>query len=277
VLTQQHYRRIVRKTAYNQRNSLSMHSRHTGWILCAAAIFVACGSRPTPQPPASLTVAAAANLTDVFAEIGRAFKAKTGTEVIFSYGPTAELAQQIYHGAPFDFFAAADTEHVDALVTSRKLTADSRAVYAVGQLALWIPKGEQSGIRELKDLARQQVRFISVAQPELAPYGHATIEALKNSHLWEAVQPKVVYANSISQAKQMAASGNADAAFTAFSLVLHDGGTVLKIDPHLYHPIEQAAAIVASSARTEEAKQFRSLLLGAEGRTILSNNGYLLP
>ena len=119
---------------------------------------------------------------------------------------------------------------------------------------------KSTGIRELKDLATKQVRFISVAQPELAPYGQATIEALKNSHLWEAVQPKVVYANSISQAKQMAASGNADAAFTAYSLVLHDGGTVLKIDPRLYHPIEQAIAIVARSPRIEEAKQFRSFL-----------------
>jgi molybdate transport system substrate-binding protein len=222
-------------------------------------------------------VAAAANLTDVFAEVGRAFKAKTSIDVVFDYGPTAELAQQIDNGAPFDLFAAADTEHVDSLVTSRKLTAASRAVYAVGQLALWIPKGEQSGIRELKDLARQQVRFISVAQPELAPYGQATIEALKNSHIWEAVQAKVVYASSISQAKQMAASGNADAAFTAYSLVLHDGGTVLKIDPYLYHPIEQAIAIVARSTRIDEAKQFRSFLLGSVGRTILANSGYLLP
>jgi molybdate transport system substrate-binding protein len=61
---------------------------------------------------------------------------------------------------------------------------------------------------------------------------------LKNAGLWEAVQPKVVYANSISQAKQMAASGNADPAFMAYSLVLHDKGTVLKIDPHLHRPIE---------------------------------------
>lgn len=254
-----------------------MHSRDTGWILCAAALLGSCGSRPTPEPPATLTVAAAANLMDVFAEVGRALKTKTGIEVVFSYGPTAELAQQIDNGAPFDLFAAADTEHVDSLVKSQKVTADSRAVYAVGQLALWIPKSEQSGIRELKDLARRQVRFISIAQPELAPYGQATLEVLKNSHIWEAVQPKVVYANSISQAKQMAASGNADAAFTAYSLVLHDGGTVLKIDPHLYHPIEQVIAIVAASPRIEEAKQFRSFLLGPDGRTILAKSGYLLP
>jgi ABC-type molybdate transport system substrate-binding protein len=51
----------------------------------------------------------------------------------------------------------------------------------------------------------------------------------------------------------------------------------LKIDSHLYKPIEQAMGVVAASAHMEEAKQFRSFLLSAEGRTILAKNGYLLP
>jgi ABC-type molybdate transport system substrate-binding protein len=51
----------------------------------------------------------------------------------------------------------------------------------------------------------------------------------------------------------------------------------LKIDPHLYHAIEQALAIVASSSRVHEANQFRSFLLDDEGRAILAKNGYLLP
>jgi len=140
------------------------------------------------------------------------------------------------------------------------------------------PKGEQSAIRDLNDLAKQQVRFISVAQPELAPYGQATIEVLKNSHLWEAVQPKVVYANSISQAKQMAGIGKCRCGVHRYSLVLRDRGTVLKIDLHLYHPIEQAIAIVARSARIEEAKQF-SLISPRfwKAGPILANSGYLLP
>jgi len=198
-------------------------------------------------------------------------------DVVFSYGSTAQLAQQIENGAPFDLFAAADTEHIDNLVSARKLTGDSRAVYALGQLALWIPDGERSGIRELQDLAKQPVHFIAVAQPQLAPYGRATTETLKNAALWEVTQPKIVYANSISMAKQMAATGNAEAAFTGYSLVLHDKGTVVKIDPQLYNPIKQALAIVASSERIEEAKQFRSFLLGPEGRAILTKSGYLLP
>jgi molybdate transport system substrate-binding protein len=251
--------------------------RHAGWVLCGVAFLGSCNARRDLQSATKLTVAAAANLTDVFGEVGRGFKAKTGVDVVFSYGSTAELAQQIENGAPFDLFAAADTEHVDSLVSTRKLTGDSRAVYALGQLALWIPDGQRNGIRELRDLSKQPVRFIAVAQPQLAPYGQATIEALKSAGLWEATQPKIVYANSISMAKQMAATGNADAAFTAYSLVLHEKGTVLKIDPHLYHPIEQALAVVASSGRIEEAKRFRAFLLGAEGRMILAKSGYLLP
>jgi molybdate transport system substrate-binding protein len=222
-------------------------------------------------------VAAAANLTHVFGQVASAFQAKTGVEVVFSYGSTAELATQIDNGAPFDLFAAADTEHVDSLVKTRKLTSDSRAIYALGQLALWMPEGQQSGVRELKDLAGKQIRFIAIAQPELAPYGAATVEVLKGAGLWDAVLPKLVYGTSISMAKQFAASGSANAAFTAYSLVLHEKGTVLKIDSHLHKPIEQAMGIVAASSHLKEAQQFRAFLLGDEGRRILANGGYLLP
>ena len=252
-----------------------MRLRYTGWVLCATALLGSCSaSRPADV---KLTVAAAANLIDVFAQVGRAFQAKTGVQVIFSYGSTAQLATQIENGAPFDVFAAADVEHVDALVARKKLTADSRAIYALGQLALWIPDGEKSGVHELKDLAGPQIRFIAIAQPDLAPYGAATVEVLKGAGLWDRVQPKLVYGTSISMAKQFAASGSVNAAFTAYSLVLHEKGTVLKLDPNFYKRIEQAMGIVAASAHLEEAKQFRSFLLGAEGRTILGNNGYLIP
>jgi len=241
-----------------------------------AALLSGCGSHP-PAVKEKLIVAAAANLTNVFDEIGRAFTAKSGNEVIFSYGATAQLAKQIENGAPFDLLAAADVEHVDTLVTERKLLADSRAVYALGQLALWIPNGEQSGIHELKDLASKKVKFIAIAQPDLAPYGQASVEALKNAGLWDSLQSKVVYGGSISQAKQLAGSGNADAAFTAYSLVLKDKGTVRKIDAAQHHKIEQSLGIVTASPRIEEAKQFRAFVLGAEGRAILERSGYLLP
>lgn len=254
-----------------------MQFRNAGWILCTAALFGSCGARHTAETASKLTVAAAANLRDVFGEIERTFHARTGVEVIFSYGSTAQLAEQIENGAPFDVFAAADTEHIDSLLTKQKVVADSRAVYALGQLALWIPKGEPSGVRTLKDLTGSQIRYIAVATPELAPYGQATLEALTAAGLLEILRPKFVYAPNINLAKQLATSGNAEAAFTAYSLVLHDQGTILKVEPQLYRPIEQAVAIVASSGRMNEANQFRSFLLGPEGQAILTKSGYLLP
>jgi molybdate transport system substrate-binding protein len=252
-----------------------MDLRRAGLIAIAAALLSSCAGRPVQG--GKLTVAAAANLMSVFGDVGRAYEARTNAEVVFSYGSTAQLAQEIENGAPFDLFAAADTEHVDALVASGKLAADSRAVYALGRLALWIPQGEKQGIRELKDLAGEQVRYIAIARPELAPYGQAAAEALKRSGLWETVQSKIVYGNSVNMAKQMASSGNADAAFTAYSLVLHEQGSIVKVDPGLYDPIEQALAIVTSSPRIEQARQFRAFLLSAEGRAILAKAGYLAP
>jgi molybdate transport system substrate-binding protein len=246
-------------------------------VLCAQVVcttVLLCSCR---QPASdSLTVAAAANLIDVFDEVGRTFKANTGIDVVFSYGSTAQLAQQIEHGAPFDVFAAADTEHVDSLIARKILTADSRAVYALGQLVLWIPN-EASGVRTAQDLTGPGVRFIAIAQPELAPYGRASVEALKHLGLWDAVRSKVVYATNINQAKQMAQSGNADATFTAYSLVLHEHGTIAKIDPAQYQRIEQGLAIVAASPRGQLAKRFREFLLGMEGRGILGRSGYVLP
>jgi molybdate transport system substrate-binding protein len=244
------------------------------WLLGIVAGLASCGGKPV-APPTELTVAAAANLSDVFGDFAKTFTAKTSLEIVLSFGNTAQLAQQIDNGAPFDVFVGADTEHVDALVQSGKLVADSRAVYARGQLALWIPK--EIDVRELTDLRSPKVRFIALAQPELAPYGRAAVEALKTAGLWDQLQSKFVYANSISAAKQLAESGNADAAFTAYSLVLHDSGTVLKIDAGLYRPIEQALAIVSASPHLAEARQFHSFLLGPEGRAILAKNGYLLP
>jgi molybdate transport system substrate-binding protein len=245
------------------------------WLL-AVSIWLACSCGPHTER-SNLTVAAAANLTGVLDQIAGAFQAKTGIAVVISYGSTAQLSQQIENGAPFDVFAAADTEHVDQLIAKGKIALDSRAVYARGALALWVPKGEHLGVRTLGDLAGEQIRFIALAQPESAPYGRAALEAMATAGLWGKLQPKLVYASNISLSRQFAATGNADAAFTAHPLVLKDTGTVIKVDPKLYRPIDQALGVVASSMQPERASQFAAFLLGSEAKEIFRENGYEFP
>jgi molybdenum ABC transporter, periplasmic molybdate-binding protein len=243
------------------------------WTLKVALLAAICGiCCKKPERPA-LTVAAAANLTGVFEEIGRAFTKETGIRVVFSYGSTAQLAQQIENAAPFDVFAAADTEHVDQLIGSGKILRESRVVYARGQLALWDPRGV---VREVADLSAESIRFVAIAKPEAAPYGAAAVESLKRLGIWEKVQPKVVYASNINTAKQYASTGNADAAFTAFSLVLREKGRIIVVDERLHRPIDQAVGIVAESARRDDGQRFISFLSGEKGRGALARFGYLV-
>lgn len=246
--------------------------------VCALVLVAGWGGGCSrPEAAGDITVAAAANLTGAFAEIGQRFTRETGIRVVYSFAATTVLARQIENAAPFDVFASADTDQVDTLVRSGKLAPGSRAVYARGQLALWVPQPERIRIREWKDLAGPQVRYVSVASPSVAPYGQAAVDALRAAGLWEAVKPKIVYGNNISQAKQLAASGNADAALTAYSLVFREPGMVLPVDGKLHQPLDQALGILTESKKQRAARQFTAFVLGPEGRSILSRYGYRFP
>jgi molybdate transport system substrate-binding protein len=237
-------------------------------------VVLACGvaCRKAEQP--DLTVAAAANLIVAFAQIGQAFTQQTGIRVVFSYGSTAQLAQQVENAAPFDVFAAADTVHIDQLVRGGKILRESCVVYARGRLALWDPHGS---VKNLADLTEPSIRFVAIAKPESAPYGEAAVESLKSLGIWDKVQPKVVYANNINMAKQYAATGNADASFTAYSLVQRESGHVIIVDEKLHQPIDQTVGIVSASARKAEAQRFVSFLTSKEGCSILERFGYEVP
>jgi molybdate transport system substrate-binding protein len=91
------------------------------------------------------------------------------------------------------------------------------------------------------------------------------------------VQPKIVYGNNISQAKQLASSGNADTALTAYSLVFRESGAVIPVDGKLHRPLDQALGILTTSAKQRQAAQFTAFVLGPEGRSILSRCGYRFP
>jgi molybdate transport system substrate-binding protein len=235
-------------------------------------VLVGCG-RDGPGKP-EVTVAAAANLTDVFQRIGPRFEAETGIHPVFSFASTAQLARQIESFAPFDVFAAADSEHVDQLDREGLLLAGSRAVYARGVLALWIPPGSRAHINRIEDLALPEVRVIAIAKPELAPYGQAAVDSLARLGIWQKVQPKVVFAENINMARQYGAAGNADAVFTAYSLVLRESGKVIRVDESLHQPMDQELGVVAKSEHPDAAKKFAGFLLGKEGKEIFASHGY---
>ena len=244
-------------------------------ICCIGAMLEACG-RTAPPLQAELHVAAATNLTSALSDIDAAFEKSAGIRIVPSYGATALLTQQIVNGAPYDVLLAADTDHVDQLIKSGDALADSRAIYARGRLVVWAPK--RPDFRTLADIVGPNVLGIIIAKPELAPYGAAAVEAMKNAGLWEKIQSKnVVYAPSVSAAKQYVDTGNGDAAFTAMSLIIDQPGNYFLVDEKLYHPIDQALCITKNTKELSAARSFTAFLASDAASAIFRRNGYDRP
>jgi molybdate transport system substrate-binding protein len=253
-------------------------------VFAAGLAILTCARPAAPAADeAELHVAAAANLTQVLPELAAVFERESHIHVVPSYGATAQLTQQAESGAPWDVFLAADTEHVDELVTKGLADASTRAVYARGKLVVWVPK--RPDLRSLDQLAGPDVRFIVVAKPELAPYGEAAVETLKSAGLWDKTSAKIVYAPSIAIAKQFADTGNGDAAFTALALVVNPAdkdakgavGNYFPIPENLHKPIDQAMCVMKSSTQARSAQAFFAFMKGASARAVLERYGYAQP
>ena len=103
------------------------------------------------------------------------------------------------------------------------------------------------------------------------------METLKSAGIWDQVQSKIVYAENISMARQYGDSGNADAVFTAYSLVLKEAGTILQVDEKLHQPLQQELGVVAASTHQSAARKFTDFLLKGTGKDLLRQYGYRFP
>ncbi len=250
--------------------------------LTAVLLFVLiAGCRPPAPQPITLTISAASDLTYAFQEIGQRFQAETGHQVVFNFGSSGQLAQQIEQGAPVDVFAAANAGFIDELEKEGLILPDTRQIYGQGRIILWTRADSPLTITRLEDLARPEVRRLAIANPDHAPYGMAAREALQAAGMWEAVQPKLVLGENIRQALQYAETGNVDAAIISLSLSLPaaggEQGRWTLIPAELHRPLDQTLAVIKTTPHEAAARAFAVFVTGPQGREILSQYGFIQP
>ncbi len=227
--------------------------------------------------PITLLVSAASDLTFAFQELGPLFEHATGTKVIFNFGATGQLAQQIERGAPVDLFAAANLAFIDLLEAQGLIIPDSKMPYARGHLTLWTRTDSPLHLTRLEELAQPEVRRIAIASPTHAPYGMAAREALQSVGLWTQLQPKLVMGENIRQTLQYAATGNVDAALVALSLSVQHPGRWVRIAEHHHRPIIQTLAVLKRTRHEVQARQFAMFITGTQSRPIMQKYGFVLP
>lgn len=230
------------------------------------------------KPP---IVAAASDLKFALTEIAARFKADTGREVALNFGSSGNFARQIQQGAPFELFMSADEDFVFRLADAG-LTRDRGALYAIGRIVLYVPKGSDIALdAQLRGLRTGwgQVRKFAIANPEHAPYGRAAREALRALGLWDLVQPKLVLGENIAQAAQFVTTRSAEAGIIALSLAvapeLQRQGTHLLLPDTLHAPLRQR--MVLTSRAGDTATMFYRYLQQPAARAILGNYGFTLP
>jgi molybdate transport system substrate-binding protein len=235
---------------------------------------------PAQKPP---TVAAAANLNFALKEIADAFERARGARVELVFGASGTLTRQIRDGAPFELFLAADEEFPNQLAAAG-LTRDAGAVYAIGRLVVFAPDGSPLTVDErLEGLARLAkaggVTRFAIANPEVAPYGKAAEAVLRKRELWDTIRPRLVLGDTIAQAAQFAATGNAVGGLLAYSLVLApdfgDRGTYAVISDADYPPLRQRMVVLKRASPT--AVRFYEHVLSDAARAILRKHGYAVP
>ncbi|NTV11292.1 MAG: molybdate ABC transporter substrate-binding protein [Zoogloea sp.] len=240
--------------------------------LLASLLFASCLAHAD-----EVQVAVAANFTAPMQKIAAQFEKDTGHKAVLSFGATGKFYAQIKNGAPFEVLLAADDETPLKLEKEGAALAGSHFTYAIGKLVLWSTK---SAIVDNKGEVLRRAGFdhLSIANPKLAPYGAAAVEAMKALGVYDHLAPKFVQAENIAQAYQFVATGNALLGFVAMSQVFDDGqlksGSAWVVPANLYTPIRQDAVVLDKGKGKPAAEALMKYLKGSKARAVIKSYGY---
>ena len=171
----------------------------------------------------NISVAVAANFISAFKEMAADFEAKTKIKVEGTFSSTGNFYNQITNGAPYDLFLSADEERPALL--NKDGVADAPFIYAKGQAILWSANKDFCKAKTWQGaLKNNKIQKIAIANIKTAPYGTAAKEALEKSGMWDALQSKLVYAETIAQSFQYASTSAVDAGFCAMSATVSTEG-----------------------------------------------------
>ena len=249
-----------------------------GVLLCFG---LATASTALAQKPP--IVAAASDLKFALEEVAKQFTAGTGERVELVFGSSGNLTRQLLDGAPYELFLSADEAFVDKLADAG-LTRDRGVLYAVGRIVLFAPHGSPLSVDERLDglralVGRGGVTRLAIANPEHAPYGRAAEAALRASRLWGPLRPSLVLGESVSQAAQFAATGNAVGGIIAYSLVLaaplRDQGSYALLPESLHPPLQQRMVLMKTAG--DVAARFYAFVQQPASREVLRRYGFAVP
>ncbi len=237
---------------------------------------LACQPAPVDQTSTqSLTVFAAASLTESFSELAALFEAShPNVDVILNFAGSNTLRAQIENGAPADVFASANTKEMDALVASGLIPADAPQTFLHNRLVIIAPADNPTNLTTFDDLARPNLKLVFAA--EEVPVGRYTRQMLTNvgSEFSENVLANVV--SNESDVKQVVAKiqlGEADAGIVYASDAVA-APELVEIEIPAEYNVLATYPISPLTTDSPLAEEFVHFVLSPEGQAVLEKWGF---
>jgi molybdate transport system substrate-binding protein len=255
-----------------------MTTRRAVMVLGAALAMFLSGVSAAAQAQ-TLTVSAAASLTNALKEVGSKFEAeRPGVKLQYNFAASGVLIQQISQGAPVDLFISADQETMARGVEQKLLDPATQRDFAANTLVLITPLAGAPALKSLADLNTDAVKRIAIGKLATVPVGRYTKQALEANKLWTAVEPKLVYADSVRQVLDYVARGEVEAGFvyrTDAALMPDKVKIVLQTNDHT--PVRYPLAVVSESRQKPLAQAFADYLFSPASQAILARYGFGKP
>jgi len=230
----------------------------------------------------TIKIAVAANVSYAINDLKKEFnKLYPDIKVQVTIGGTGKLTAQIKNGAPYQILMGANMLYPETLY-KEDFAITKPLVYAQGSLA-YLSRNKKDFTKGMKLLKSNKIKKIAIANPKTAPYGTATVEALKNAKVYDAIKSKLVYGESISQTVIYATKAT-DIGFIAKSSLyspkmshFKEGENWTELDPKLYTPINQGIVILKKGESSMEVSAFYTFIFSKKASKIFKAFGYIIP
>lgn len=227
------------------------------------------------EPSAELTISAAASLKEAMAELEPIFKeANPNISLVFNFGASGSLQQQIEQGAPADLFISAGQSQMKALAEKDLILDSTQKDLVKNELVLVGPK--DTTITSVDDLKSDKVTKIASGEPTSVPAGKYADEVFTKLGIKDDIQSKLVFAKDVKEVLAWSTSGNADVGFVYLSDALSsDSAKIIEtVSEDLHSPITYPVGVIKSTKNPDAAKKFEDFLFTDKAKEVFEKYGY---
>jgi len=233
---------------------------------------------PVAAQSGNITISAAISLKDALTEIKTLYqKTQPQVQVVYNFGASGSLQQQIEQGAPVDIFISAANKQMDALQAKNLLLPGSRRTLVTNRLVLITPSSEKK-INNFQDLTKPEISKIAIGEPKSVPAGQYSEEVLRFYKILDQVRPKIIYAKDVRQVLTYVETGNVNAGlvYQTDAKTSNQVRIVATAPPESHAPIVYPMAILKNSKNPNVAKTFDQFLLSNQSKNVFKKYGFAI-